>query len=237
MYKRRIAMAVAATVTAGLLSGCASEGEKFYSDWKRCALAGAVAGAAAGSTEDSEAAVTGAGVGAVVGGLFCALAFDEEAKAAPAPAPAAPVDGDDDGDGVPNSKDKCPGTPKGTPVDNSGCPLADKVTLKGVTFKHDSAELTPNAQTVLDDQVAIFKRHSNLKVEIQGHTDSSGTDAYNQKLSERRAASVVKYLTSKGVAASQLTSKGYGEKEPVASNKTKEGRAENRRVVMKTTAK
>ena len=69
-----------------------------------------------------------------------------------------------------------------------------------------------------------------IKIEIQGHTDSDASTSHNQALSERRAKSVATYLTKKGIAAKRLTTKGYGESKPVASNKTKEGKAENRRV-------
>jgi len=77
-----------------------------------------------------------------------------------------------------------------------------------------------------------LKKHPRVKVEIQGHTDSVGKAAYNLKLSQHRAETVLSYLVSDGVSADQLTAKGYGETQPVASNKTDDGRAKNRRVVM-----
>lgn len=152
---------------------------------------------------------------------------------APAAAPAAPVDGDSDGDGVVDSKDKCPGTPKGTKVDHEGCPLVEKITLKGVWFAFDSAEITADSAKVLDEVALIFKRYPNLVAEMAGHTCSVGTDEYNQGLSERRANAVRDYLISKGVAAKQLTAKGYGEAQPLNANATRAEREQNRRTEMR----
>ena len=104
--------------------------------------------------------------------------------------------------------------------------------LEGVTFQFNSAELTPNSHAVLDDVAASLQKHPHLKVEIQGHTDSTGPADYNMKLSERRANSVRDYLVGHGVPDSQLTAKGYGLTQPIDTNKTKEARAHNRRVVM-----
>ena len=104
--------------------------------------------------------------------------------------------------------------------------------LEGVTFKFNSAELTPDSLPVLNDVAASLQRHPLLKVEVQGHTDSTGPADYNLKLSERRANAVRDYLASHGVPESQLTAKGYGLTKPIDTNKTKEGRAHNRRVVM-----
>jgi len=104
--------------------------------------------------------------------------------------------------------------------------------LQGVFFDFDKATLTPAGQKQLDSAVTILTRLSDVNVEIQGHTDSLGPAAYNQSLSERRAQSVKEYLTSKGVPASRLTAKGYGESQPAADNGTKAGRAENRRVLL-----
>lgn len=146
---------------------------------------------------------------------------------------AAPVDPDSDGDGVPDSKDKCPGTPPGTKVDHTGCPLTEKIELKGVWFDFDSSALRPESITVLDEVALIFKRYPDLTAEMAGHTCSIGTEAYNQGLSERRAKAVRDYLIGKGVKPEQLTAKGYGELEPMASNATREGREKNRRTEMR----
>jgi len=83
---------------------------------------------------------------------------------------------------------------------------------------------------ILNEAIEVLKKYPELKVEVAGHTDSVGTDAYNQKLSERRAAAVKDYLVSKGIAASKVTTIGKGESQPVATNKTAEGRQKNRRV-------
>jgi OOP family OmpA-OmpF porin len=150
----------------------------------------------------------------------------ETAPAAPPPPP------DSDHDGVTDDLDKCPNTPIGVSVDANGCPLKGKVTLEGVTFETNSATLTGESSAVLNKVADDLKAHPRLKVELQGHTDSVGSDAYNLKLSARRAAAVRDYLISQGVSSSQLTSRGYGENVPVADNKTAAGRAQNRRVVM-----
>jgi OOP family OmpA-OmpF porin len=140
---------------------------------------------------------------------------------------------DSDGDGVVDSSDQCPGTPAGTAVDNTGCELAAAYELKGVNFEFDSAKLTADSKASLDDGLKILMRHTDLEVEIAGHTDSTGAEAYNQQLSLRRAEAVRDYLVANGVDAARLTVKGYGESQPVADNASKEGRAENRRVEMR----
>lgn len=157
------------------------------------------------------------------------------------PAPVVPAEPpkDTDGDGIEDSKDECPGTLEGLQVDANGCvsvtttAAPQQVVLKGVTFVSGSAELAPNAKTVLDVAYDALAGQTNLRVELGGHTDSSGDDKMNQKLSQRRADSVRKYLTDKGIAGDRLVAKGYGESQPIADNKTKEGRQENRRVVFK----
>ncbi len=101
-----------------------------------------------------------------------------------------------------------------------------------MNFETNSANLTAESRPVLDEVAKGLREHHRLKVELQGHTDSTGPAPYNLKLSQRRADSVRDYLVSQGVPQSQLTTKGYGETQPVASNATKEGRLQNRRVVM-----
>jgi len=107
------------------------------------------------------------------------------------------------------------------------------IKLEGVYFNHDSAELRSASVATLDKAVATLNRRASIHVEVAAHTDSSGSDGYNQSLSERRAASVMDYLVAHGIDASRLTSKGYGESQPVVSNGTKEGRAKNRRVELR----
>jgi OOP family OmpA-OmpF porin len=110
-------------------------------------------------------------------------------------------------------------------------PVANKVTLAAdVLFDFDKSVIKPEGRARLDDLVSKIGG-INLEVVIAiGHTDSIGSDAYNQKLSVRRAESVKAYLVSKGIPANRIYTEGKGEKQPVASNKTKEGRAKNRRV-------
>jgi outer membrane protein OmpA-like peptidoglycan-associated protein len=131
---------------------------------------------------------------------------------------------------VPNERDKCPNTRPGAVVDLDGCEVEAVIELEGVYFDFDKATIKPEGMAVLDQAAALLQKHERVVVEVAGHTDSVGSDAYNQGLSERRANSVKDYLTSKGVTATRLTARGYGEAQPVASNDTDEGRAENRRV-------
>jgi OOP family OmpA-OmpF porin len=154
----------------------------------------------------------------------------EPAPPPPMAAPAPPPDSDNDG--VPDNIDQCPNTPAGVQVDAVGCPLKGKITLEGVNFEYNSAALTVASNAPLDTVADGLKKHQRVKVEIQGHSDSTGGLAYNMKLSQRRADSVRDYLVHSGVNADQLTTKGYGPTQPIASNKTAEGRAQNRRVVM-----
>jgi outer membrane protein OmpA-like peptidoglycan-associated protein len=121
-----------------------------------------------------------------------------------------------------------------TPVDVMAETIAKtgKVQLYGVNFDFDSDVLRPESGAVLNEVVKLAKANPNWKFEIGGHTDSQGSDTYNQNLSERRAASVVRYLTQAGVAASRLTAKGYGESRPLIpeTNDSEAARAQNRRV-------
>lgn len=156
----------------------------------------------------------------------------EPAPAAPPPPVEPPAPQDSDGDGVLDSLDRCPDTPHGVAVDEFGCPRRGSVTLHGVTFEFDSATLTSDSHAVLTAVAQDVKRYPNLKLELQGHTDSVGNDAYNLRLSEQRAQSVREFLIAAGVNPQQLSAKGYGETQPTASNATADGRAENRRVDM-----
>jgi len=157
----------------------------------------------------------------------------EPAVAAPAPAPAAPPPpADSDGDGVTDNRDQCPGTPAGVAVDANGCPQRGSIALEGVTFEYNSAVLTSDSAAVLDEVAAGLKKYPRLRVELQGHTDSRGPDAYNLTLSQKRADAVREYLLRAGVQSAQISAKGYGEAQPIADNATEAGRAKNRRVVM-----
>ena len=174
-----------------------------------------------------------------------------------APAPAAPAAVepppapdcstlDDDKDGVNNCDDRCADTPAGTIVGPDGCPQKVVIDLRGVNFKFDRPksgesnieptlqEPTADSVAILDQAIDALNRYPEIKVELNGHTDSVGTDAYNQGLSERRAQIVSDYLTSHGIDASRITAVvGFGEAQPIDTNDTKEGRARNRRTELK----
>jgi OOP family OmpA-OmpF porin len=139
---------------------------------------------------------------------------------------------DTDGDGVVDSADKCPDTPKGDRVDASGCSFKEEIKLPGVVFETGKADLRPESLPVLEGAISTLKRYPDLTVEVAGHTDSRGSDALNLDLSSRRAETVLKYLKDGGVT-NTLTSRGYGERQPVASNNNDEGRQQNRRVVLR----
>jgi OOP family OmpA-OmpF porin len=199
------------------LSACASLPEP-----KTCALIGAGLGAAGGTAgavvyadDHEDGRAVGIGLGSLVGGALigyaaCALFAEDEAppprKAAPTPPPPAPA--------PPPAPDPCTGV----------------IRLRGVEFEFDSAKLTSVSSVVLDAATDSLNQCPNIAVGIQGHTDSVGNDAYNMSLGLRRANSVKDFLVSKGVSASRLSTKSFGETQPVASNDTAEGRALNRRV-------
>lgn len=130
------------------------------------------------------------------------------------------------------SKDWCAGTHVGVEVDEKGCPLEGTrlFTLEGVHFAFDSDKLRPEAQLTLEEATQVLRDNSGVTVAIIGHTDSTGPEAYNQGLSERRAQSIYGYMVSNGIDSTRLRTYGRGESEPVASNETRAGRAENRRV-------
>jgi len=142
---------------------------------------------------------------------------------------------DRDGDTVPDKDDQCPDV-LGT-VANHGCPEVTEAIRKALnsyakTILFDTAKETIKAQSaaVLNDIIGIMKEYPNAKFLIEGHTDSQGRDTYNMDLSKRRAHSVLKYLESHGIADGRLTHEGFGETRPIDTNKTKAGRANNRRV-------
>lgn len=123
----------------------------------------------------------------------------------------------------------------GQPMTLDGCKTGDTLVLRGVNFDFDKATLTVNAKSLLDMVADALVARSDVKVEIAGHTDAKGSDAYNLRLSDRRAASVKEYLVSKGIADDRMTTMGYGESVPVADNASDEGRELNRRVELKVT--
>lgn len=99
-----------------------------------------------------------------------------------------------------------------------------------VTFDVDSSSVKPEFRTTLDNVSATLVQYESSYIDVYGHTDSTGSDAYNQTLSERRAQSVSSYLSTRGVQPARLATRGFGETQPVASNTTEDGRAQNRRV-------
>ncbi|WGL17751.1 OmpA family protein [Microbulbifer bruguierae] len=168
-------------------------------------------------------------------GLSIPLSCPPVAAPVAAPPPPEPepqvVNLDDDDDGVLNQNDRCPNTLPGAQVDQYGCVVADQtITLENIQFEFNSAKLTVPAQRSLDLVVQSLRSQPNTMVEVAGHTDSQGNDSYNLRLSGQRAESVRRYLVENGVNTTRISARGYGETQPVASNATEAGRAQNRRV-------
>lgn len=103
----------------------------------------------------------------------------------------------------------------------------------GITFAFNDASVQPQFRPTLDEVSSILSQYPKTYIDVYGHTDSDGSDAYNQTLSERRAQSVAGYLTSHGVQPARIATRGFGETQPIASNATEEGKAANRRVEIK----
>ena len=148
------------------------------------------------------------------------------------PVPVVPValamPGDSDGDGVTDDMDLCPGTPMGIAVGERGCWALKNAML----FDFDSAVIKSEFYHVLDYTKEAFDAYPDMHVQIDGHTDSTGPESYNQMLSEKRAKAIMTYLVDNvGIDANRLKAVGYGEINPHFPNDTKENRAKNRRVV------
>lgn len=164
----------------------------------------------------------------------------------PAPAPACSDGLDNDGDGLIDfpadtscasaeglsEEDRCKPAGDGR-ISLKGCASGDKIVLNGVNFEFDKSRLTANAKTILDGVADELTAYPEIRVELGGHTDSLGSDAYNQNLSQQRADTVVSYLAGRGIAPDRLSAVGYGETQPVTENETEEGRERNRRVELK----
>jgi outer membrane protein OmpA-like peptidoglycan-associated protein len=208
-------------LVTSVLTGCAGLQK---SDWPMCAAVGGVTGAALGSIKNSTWAGWGVLVGGGVAAAYCWVHGE------------APVTA------------KCPNVPKGTPVDADGCPLPpppvverpavvkeEVIVIRDVHFEFNSAKLTGSDKMQLEKVATKLKGEAaSTRLSVTGHTDSVGRDAYNQKLSDRRAHSVVDYLIGAGVPrASFVSVRGMGKSQPVADNKTADGRALNRRVEIK----
>jgi OmpA-OmpF porin, OOP family len=149
--------------------------------------------------------------------------------------PPAPIVADSDGDGVDDAHDKCPNTPHGARVDVNGCVVSDQViVLKDVNFDLGKASLTAQAKSILDGVAPSFAGQRAMRVEIGGHTDTTGRAEKNLTLSQERADAVRAYLISKGVPADQLSAKGYGSGKLLAvPEKTQLDRERNRRVELR----
>ncbi|MFO7616388.1 MAG: OmpA family protein [Bacteroidales bacterium] len=145
---------------------------------------------------------------------------------------------DSDGDGIPDIDDKCP-TVAGI-IENKGCPPVKEEekkvfdeALRGIHFEIDRDMIKAVSYPILDNVVSVMRNNPQYNLEINGHTDSTGSDEHNLDLSQRRARAVREYLVGKGIDPGRLTSNGFGESKPVAPNDTEEGRALNRRVEFK----
>lgn len=257
-YKMKAFKTLSIVCLLVVFSGCARVVTQ--DEYEVCIWGTSVTGAALGAFGGVAGSAGGAAGGAALGSFLCG-----EVGADPVTTPAAPLDSDMDG--VPDSHDKCPGTPKGVSVDADGCPLdsdgdgvpdyrddcpgtaqglavdekgcvePDQIvfTLDGVNFEYDSAVLTASAESTLNEAIAALRNNPSISVMIIGHTDSRGSESYNQNLSQRRAESVLRYLVDHGgIDSSRLSATGKGESEPVASNDNESGRAKNRRVELVT---
>ncbi|MBI9082115.1 MAG: OmpA family protein [Desulfobacterales bacterium] len=167
---------------------------------------------------------------------------------------------DSDSDSVPDGWDRCPDSPCGQHVNETGCPPVNDADGDGVSddidqcpttprgvdadahgcwviglplFDTNSARINRQHYPLLDDVVAVLEENASLRIEIQGHSDNVGSAAVNARLTQNRALAVMDYLVSKGVSRNRLDANGFGSTRPVASNDTAEGRAENRRVELR----
>jgi len=163
--------------------------------------------------------------------VYCAEKPRPIVKPVPVPAPAPVVQAplDSDGDGVIDSKDACPNTPAGASVNAQGCWAYSA----GVLFPINGSTINARDNDMLNNGAKIMLNNPQLKVEFSGHTDNTGSEAYNLQLSKKRALAVVNYFIAQGVNAERMTATGYGFSKPVASNSTAKGRAQNRRVDLK----
>lgn len=210
-FKRTITIALAGVALAGT-SACVTNpetGEKRISRTAIGGVAGAVGGYflgdLIGGKRDRTERIVGAGIGAVAG-AGVGYYLDEQAK---------------------ELRQQTAGT--GVDVVRDGDNLILNMPSQ-VTFGVDSATINPQFQSTLDQVAATLNKYESTYIDVYGHTDSTGSDAYNQSLSERRAGSVSSYLSSRGVLSQRIASRGYGESQPIATNATEEGRAANRRV-------
>jgi outer membrane protein OmpA-like peptidoglycan-associated protein len=172
------------------------------------AVGGYLLGDLVGGSHDRNAKMIGAGIGAIAGGAVGNYMDQQEAEL----------------------RRQTAGT--GVDVIRTGDELVLRMPA-GITFPVDSYALQPGVQGTLNEVARTLASYNQTYIDVLGHTDSTGSDAYNQTLSERRAQSVADYLASGGVARARMGIRGYGESQPIASNDTEEGRAQNRRVEIK----
>lgn len=139
---------------------------------------------------------------------------------------------DSDADGVVDSKDACPGTPAGTAVDETGCRFKQESMELEIQFPTASSTIAEKYQPEVRELADFMKKYPKVAITIEGHTDSQGSNAFNQKLSQQRADSVKSTLVTRyGINANRITAIGHGEEKPIADNATAAGREQNRRVV------
>lgn len=172
------------------------------------AAAGYLLGDIVGGSHDRNAKVIGMGIGALAGGAVGNYMDRQEAEL----------------------RRQTAGT--GVDVIRQGDELVLRMPA-GITFAYDSYALQPAAQSTLTEVGRTLASYNQTYIDVLGHTDSTGTEAYNQTLSERRAGAVADYLSMRGVARARMGIRGYGETQPIASNDSEEGRAQNRRVEIK----
>ena len=137
---------------------------------------------------------------------------------------------DTDGDGINDEEDKCPNV--AGPADNFGCPVIGIKSYE-IVFKPGSAVLLPHGKLILDTVVNYLNRNTAVNITVDGHTDNTGTDKINDPLSVKRAEASKAYMVSKGIDAARMTTAGFGSKQPIADNKTADGRKKNRRIEIK----
>jgi outer membrane protein OmpA-like peptidoglycan-associated protein len=215
MNKSRIFVAGLAAVSLAGVSACVTDPNTGEQKVSRTAIGG-VGGAGlgyllGGLLGGKTARIVGAGIGAAAGG-YVGYRMDEQIKE---------LKESTAGSGIDVTE-----TPDGSGI---------LVNLPDVTFSVDSTAITPAFRSELDDVAASLTKYPNSLIDVMGHTDSTGSDAYNLDLSKRRAESVAAYLTMKGVSRARLETTGYGEAYPVADNTTVDGRAKNRRVEIRIT--
>jgi len=214
MKKSRILVSSLAALSLVTVSGCVTDpntGEKKVSRTVLGAGGGTILGAVLGGLiGGGTGRIIGAGIGGVAGGVV-GYKMDQQIKELKEQTAGSGVDV--------------------TEVDNGQAILVNLP--DGVTFDVDSATLKPQFRTTLDQIAQNLSTYPDSLIDVYGHTDSTGSDAYNQGLSERRARTVADYLSMRGVSAARVRSQGYGETMPVATNDTDAGRALNRRVEIK----